>query len=372
MAAAAIEKLPQLKSATDGLKEMRDPLSLPARHHSSGSHLCFVLDLSKDLIDSYGSEYGFIGEPTDATQMPWRAEYAKSSRSSCKSCKSPINKETFRLGKLVQATQFADVIPLLPALLNFPILTICCFSFHEVFQANVSSVHFNPSHADVAPCFLEYVRVNVYELSVDHLTVSEYLRFKEELVNGHRHPEVKWAETTDKIFLTVVLADSKETKFNLDPEGVFDFSAKAGPENHVYELKLELHGKVNVEESKINIGVRSIFCIIEKAEPERWNKLVRGGKAPHYVKIDWDKWVDEDDEGTAGAGDMDMGGMGEMDFSNLVVWPELKDLAAWEAWVVWVAWEGWVGWKSLKTVMMKNLQNQETRKMKPSRKKQNQ
>ncbi|KAF3592229.1 hypothetical protein DY000_02025781 [Brassica cretica] len=35
------------------------------------------------------------------------------------------------------------------------------------------------------PGVREYVRVNVYELSVDHLTVSEYLRFKEELVNGH-------------------------------------------------------------------------------------------------------------------------------------------------------------------------------------------
>ncbi|KAF2566441.1 hypothetical protein F2Q68_00024746 [Brassica cretica] len=43
---------------------------------------------------------------------PWRAEYAKSSRSSCKSCKSPINKETFRLGKLVQATQFDGVMPM--------------------------------------------------------------------------------------------------------------------------------------------------------------------------------------------------------------------------------------------------------------------
>ncbi|XP_018433561.2 co-chaperone protein p23-1 [Raphanus sativus] len=88
------------------------------------------------------------------------------------------------------------------------------------------------------------------------------------------HPGVKWEETTDKIFLTVVLADSKETKVNLLPEVVFDFSAKAGPENHVYELKLELHNKVNVEESKINIGLRSIFCIIEKIEPETWDKII--------------------------------------------------------------------------------------------------
>ncbi|XP_073292127.1 sucrose synthase 2 [Primulina huaijiensis] len=34
------------------------------------------------------------------------------------------------------------------------------------------------------PGVWEYVRVNVHELSVEQLTVSEYLRFKEELVNG--------------------------------------------------------------------------------------------------------------------------------------------------------------------------------------------
>uniref|UniRef100_A0A0D3E025 Co-chaperone protein p23 n=1 Tax=Brassica oleracea var. oleracea TaxID=109376 RepID=A0A0D3E025_BRAOL len=101
------------------------------------------------------------------------------------------------------------------------------------------------------------------------------------------HPEVKWAETTEKIFLTVVLADSKETKVN--------------------------------RESKINIGVRSIFCIIEKAEPERWNKLIRGGKGPHYVKVP-EIWI-------------------------------------WEEWMEWISRTlmEWVEWKSLKTVMMKEL-----------------
>ena len=33
------------------------------------------------------------------------------------------------------------------------------------------------------PGVWEYVRVNVFELSVEQLTISEYLRFKEELVN---------------------------------------------------------------------------------------------------------------------------------------------------------------------------------------------
>lgn len=52
-----------------------------------------------------------------------------------------------------------------------------------------------------------------------------------------------------------------------------------------------------VQESKVNIGVRNIFCVLEKAEKNWWKKLLRGdGKTPHYIKVDWDKWVDEDED----------------------------------------------------------------------------
>ncbi|KAK4281250.1 hypothetical protein QN277_012771 [Acacia crassicarpa] len=45
-------------------------------------------------------------------QKPWKAEYAKSGRSSCKTCKNAISKEAFRLGKMVQATQFDGFMPM--------------------------------------------------------------------------------------------------------------------------------------------------------------------------------------------------------------------------------------------------------------------
>ncbi|KAB1208820.1 Poly [ADP-ribose] polymerase 1 [Morella rubra] len=45
-------------------------------------------------------------------QKPWKAEYAKSSRSSCKTCKNAIAKEVLRLGKMVQATQFDGFMPM--------------------------------------------------------------------------------------------------------------------------------------------------------------------------------------------------------------------------------------------------------------------
>ncbi|PNX81496.1 co-chaperone protein sba1, partial [Trifolium pratense] len=125
-----------------------------------------------------------------------------------------------------------------------------------------------------------------------------------------RHPEVKWAQRVDKVYITVQLADSKDAKVDLTPEGDFIFSGSAGAGDNQYELKLELFDKVNVEESKINVGVRSIFCVVQKAESGWWKKLLRGeGKPPHYVKVDWDKWADEDEDE---AGDVDMGGM---DFS---------------------------------------------------------
>ncbi|RDX85853.1 hypothetical protein CR513_32895, partial [Mucuna pruriens] len=129
-----------------------------------------------------------------------------------------------------------------------------------------------------------------------------------------RHPEVKWAQRSDKVYVTVQLPDSKNAKVDLTPDGIFTFSANAGAQGHLYELKLELFDKANVEESKINVGVRGIFCVVQKAEEGWWKRLLKAeGKPPHYVKVDWDKWVDEnEDEGFAG-GDLDLGGM---DFSK--------------------------------------------------------
>ncbi|XP_072988764.1 poly [ADP-ribose] polymerase 1 isoform X1 [Typha latifolia] len=43
---------------------------------------------------------------------PWKAEYAKSGRSSCKSCKNAIAKDQLRLGKMVTATQFDGFMPM--------------------------------------------------------------------------------------------------------------------------------------------------------------------------------------------------------------------------------------------------------------------
>ncbi|KAH7287825.1 hypothetical protein KP509_32G076800 [Ceratopteris richardii] len=125
-----------------------------------------------------------------------------------------------------------------------------------------------------------------------------------------RHPEVKWAQRSNCIFLTVELPDAREPKVKLEPEGKFCFNAIAGPSNDVFEIELELFDKVDVEASKINIGLRNIFCVIQKQTKGWWKKLLKAdGKSPLYLKVDWNKWVDEDEEAESKFDDFDFSGM---------------------------------------------------------------
>lgn len=64
-----------------------------------------------------------------------------------------------------------------------------------------------------------------------------------------RHPSVKWAQRSDKLFITVELPDAKNVKFKLEPEGKFFFSAEAGADNTPFEVDFELFDKVDVNVS---------------------------------------------------------------------------------------------------------------------------
>ncbi|CAL9195580.1 unnamed protein product, partial [Musa hybrid cultivar] len=132
-----------------------------------------------------------------------------------------------------------------------------------------------------------------------------------------RHPTTKWAQRSDKVYITIELPDAKDVKLTLEPEGRFYFSATSGTANIRYELDLELFDRVNVDESKAAVGLRTICYLVKKAEKKWWSRLLKqAGKPPVYLKVDWDKWIDEDDEKENKFGGMDFD---DMDFSKLDV-----------------------------------------------------
>jgi len=134
-----------------------------------------------------------------------------------------------------------------------------------------------------------------------------------------RHPEVKWAQRSGELYITIELPDANNPKVKLEPDGKFTFSATTGQEQTFYELDLNLYDRVNVEESKISVGLRHIFCIVKKEDKKWWKQMLKSeAKRLPFLRVDWDKWVDEDEEQDDKlppvGQDMDFGGM---DFSKL-------------------------------------------------------
>lgn len=74
-----------------------------------------------------------------------------------------------------------------------------------------------------------------------------------------RHPLIKWAQRSDKLFITVELPDAKNVKLNLEPEGKFFFSATSGANNVPYEIDIDLYDKVDVN---VSVGIMTFNSFI--------------------------------------------------------------------------------------------------------------
>lgn len=52
-----------------------------------------------------------------------------------------------------------------------------------------------------------------------------------------------------------------------------------------------------VQGCKSKIGLRNILCSIQKEEKAWWKRLLKSEEKPApYLKVDWNKWCDEDEE----------------------------------------------------------------------------
>lgn len=55
--------------------------------------------------------------------------------------------------------------------------------------------------------------------------------------------------------------------------------------------------QIKLQKSKASVGPRTIVYLIKKEESKWWNRLLKEeGKTPMFVKCDWDKWLDEDEQ----------------------------------------------------------------------------
>ncbi|KAK2038607.1 HSP20-like chaperone [Colletotrichum somersetense] len=136
-------------------------------------------------------------------------------------------------------------------------------------------------------------------------------------------PEVLWAQRSSAsepsknfVYLTISVPDvpAENLKLDLKPTGL-SFSGTSNTLKRSYAVDLEFYAEIDPAESKINHTAKNVELKLQKKElkEEYWPRLLKEAKKAHFLKTDFDKWVDEDEQDEAAEEDFSQfGGMGGM------------------------------------------------------------
>lgn len=117
------------------------------------------------------------------------------------------------------------------------------------------------------------------------------------------------------IYLTISVPDVPPSNLKLDlkPQGL-TFTGHSDTLKRTYHLELEFYAEIDEANSKVNHTGKNVELKLRKKElnAEYWPRLLKDAKKVHYLKTDFDKWVDEDEQNEAPEDDFSQfGGMGE-------------------------------------------------------------
>ena len=126
-------------------------------------------------------------------------------------------------------------------------------------------------------------------------------------------PTCKWAQRKECVFVTVDIADAKDEEIVIADDKL---TFKAMSNGKPYECEMTLHASISMDGSKYTVKGRNVQFYLEKTDQEAdfWPRLLKDKALnKRFVKVDFDKWVDEDEEDEADAIDANgMQGMGGM------------------------------------------------------------
>jgi hypothetical protein len=143
-------------------------------------------------------------------------------------------------------------------------------------------------------------------------------------------PTVLWAQRPDRLYLTIELWEAENVKMAFPDSTHFSFEAQSGQQ--AYKLSLEFYGAVKTTfataaedeagDVKSVITNRHITLeVMKESSGAYWPRLLKASGKNHFIKTDFDKWVDEDELHATPENDFGGGmgaGMGGMDFASMM------------------------------------------------------
>jgi len=146
-------------------------------------------------------------------------------------------------------------------------------------------------------------------------------------------PEVLWAQRSSSsdpsknfIYLTISVPDVSDNDMKLDIQPTkLTFTGKSHTKKVTYHVELEFYAEIDPAETKVHHTDRDLELVLRKKElkEEYWPRLLKDSKRVHFLKTDFDKWVDEDEQNAVDYDDDFMSRMSEqnnfggIDFSKL-------------------------------------------------------
>ena len=118
-------------------------------------------------------------------------------------------------------------------------------------------------------------------------------------------PNIKWAQTKNSISFDIDLQNIDTFSVDcIDDKFICSYIK----ENETDENEFELELFDEVETFVYNYGL-NINVVLEKKENVWWSRLTKKDIYKNKIKIDWDKWKDEDESEDESEDINDMGGM---------------------------------------------------------------
>jgi len=122
-------------------------------------------------------------------------------------------------------------------------------------------------------------------------------------------PPIKWAQSNTVLYLTILLEDCKAPTIQIDTQKIH-FKGTGGVDKKDHEVTLNLFSEIDPDKCEHHVRDRTIdFIITKKEDGPFWPRLLTEKTKYHWLKVDFDKWKDEDESDDEA---MDMGGMGGM------------------------------------------------------------
>ncbi|XP_049887654.1 uncharacterized protein CG16817-like [Pectinophora gossypiella] len=110
-------------------------------------------------------------------------------------------------------------------------------------------------------------------------------------------PSVSWAQRSARVFLTFnVECEKPDIKME---KQMISFKGICEPEHKLHEVVIPLYAEINPDKSTyVNKG-RLIEVVLVKENPEApfWPTLTSDKKKHHWLKVDFERWQDEDESG---------------------------------------------------------------------------